>query len=59
MTEETPLGEKVNRVETIIETLEDDDISLEHARELHEEGQDLLEQLQNDLAVGDGELIEQ
>jgi exodeoxyribonuclease VII small subunit len=59
MTEETTISEKVDRVETIIETLEDDDVSLERAQELHAEGQALLEELQADLDVGSGEILDQ
>jgi len=39
----------VDRIETIVETLENGDVSLEEAEELHEEGQTLLEALQDDL----------
>ncbi|PSQ32513.1 exodeoxyribonuclease VII small subunit [Halobacteriales archaeon SW_10_68_16] len=59
MTEETTISEKVDRVETIIETLEDGDVSLERAQELHAEGQALLEELQADLDVGSGEILDQ
>jgi len=38
---------------------DDGDVSLEEAEELHEEGQTLLEALQEDLDVGDGTVIEQ
>ena len=59
MTQETPISDKVDRIETIVETLENGDVSLEEAEELHEEGQKLLEALQEDLDVGDGTVIEQ
>jgi len=59
MTQETPISDKVDRIETIVETLENGDVSLEEAEELHEEGQTLLEALQEDLDVGDGTVIEQ
>jgi len=49
----------VDRIETIVETLENGDVSLEEAEELHEEGQTLLEALQDDLDIGDGTVIEQ
>jgi len=59
MTQKTPISDKVDRIETIVETLENGDVSLEDAQELHKEGQGLLEELQDDLDVGDGTVIEQ
>jgi len=59
MTQKTPISEKVDRIESIVDTLENGDVSLEDAEELHEEGQTLLEELQDDLDVGDGTVIEQ
>lgn len=59
MSENTPVSDKVNRVETIIEQLEDGEVSLEEAQELREEGQEILAELEETLAVGDGEIIEQ
>lgn len=58
MTQETPISDKVDRIETIVERLENGDVSLEEAEELHEEGQTLLEALQEDLDVGDGNVLE-
>jgi len=59
MTQNTPISDKVNRIETIVETLENGNVSLEEAEELHIEGQAVLEALQDDLDVGDGIVIEQ
>ena len=59
MTQETPISDKVDRIETIVDTLENGDVSLEEAEELHKEGQTLLKALQEDLDVGDGTVIEQ
>jgi exodeoxyribonuclease VII small subunit len=59
MSENTPVSDKVDRVEAIIEQLEDGEISLEEAQELREEGKELLAELEETLAVGDGEIIEQ
>jgi exodeoxyribonuclease VII small subunit len=56
--EDEPVSEKVNRVETIIEQLEAGDLSLEEAEELHAEGQTVLEELQELLDVGDGDVVE-
>jgi len=58
MTQETSISDKVDRIETIVETLENGDVSLEEAEELHEEGQTVLKELQDDLDVGDGEVLE-
>ena len=59
MTQETPISDKVDRIETIVERLKNGDVSLEEAKELHEEGQTVLKELQEDLDVGDGTVIEQ
>jgi len=59
MTDNTPISDKVDRIEAIIEQLEDGDISLEEAQELREEGEKILADLEETLAVGDGEIIEQ
>jgi Exonuclease VII small subunit. len=59
MSENTPISDKVDRVKTIIDQLEDGEVSLEEAQELREEGQKILAELEETLAVGDGEIIEQ
>ncbi|RJX51770.1 exodeoxyribonuclease VII small subunit [Halonotius pteroides] len=59
MSENTPVSDKVDRVEAIIEQLENGEVSLEEAQELREEGEELLTELEGTLAVGDGEIIEQ
>ena len=59
MTDNTPISDKVHRIETIIEQLEEGDVSLEEAQELREEGKEVLEELEETLDVGDGEIIEQ
>ena len=56
MTEDDTISEKVERVETIIETLEDGEVSLERAQALREEGKSLVAELRDDLDVGDGEV---
>jgi len=58
MTQEIPISDKVDRIETIVEKIETGDVSLEEAQQLHEEGQTLLKELQDDLEVGNGEVIE-
>jgi len=59
MTENNSIGDKVDRIETIVERLDSGDVSLEEAQKLHKEGQTLLKELQADLDVGDGTIIEQ
>ena len=59
MSENTPVSDKVDRVEAIIEQLEDGEVSLEEAQELREEEKELLTELEETLGVGDGEIIEQ
>lgn len=59
MSEDNTISDRVDRVEQIIETLEAGDVSLEHAKELHEEGQEELEALQELLTVGDGSVVEE
>ena len=59
MTDTTPISDKVARIETIIEQLEDGEVSLEEAQELREEGKEVLADLEETLELGDGEIIEQ
>ncbi len=59
MTQNTPINKKVDRIESIVETLENGNVSLEEAQELHKEGQTLIEELQDELDVGDGTIVEQ
>ncbi|MFB6232676.1 MAG: exodeoxyribonuclease VII small subunit [Haloarculaceae archaeon] len=59
MSENTPVSDKVDRIEAIIEQLEDGEVSLEEAQDLREEGKELLAELEETLAVGNGEIIEQ
>ena len=59
MTDNTPISDKVDRIEAIIEQLEDGEVSLEEAQELREEGKEVLGELEETLDVGDGDIIEQ
>ncbi|WP_424004745.1 exodeoxyribonuclease VII small subunit [Haloarcula salina] len=52
------IAKKTDRLETIIEQLEAGDVSLERANELHDEGTELLAELESELAVGDGEIVD-
>ena len=52
------VGERIERLEEIAETLEDGAVGLERAKELREEADDHLEAMREALDVGDGEIIE-
>ncbi len=52
------IEDKTDRLEEIIAQLEDGDLSLARAKELHTEGSRLLEALETELEIGDGEIIE-
>ncbi|MBX0305687.1 exodeoxyribonuclease VII small subunit [Haloarcula salinisoli] len=56
---DTDIADKTDRIESIIEQLEAGDVSLERATELKAEGDDLLEALEAELDLGDGEVREQ
>jgi len=53
---ENSIGEKTERLEAIITQIEDGEVSLERANELHEEGQQLIDELQGQLDIGDGDV---
>lgn len=52
------IREREERVEQIIETLESGDPSLAEARDLREEAEELLAELEAALEAGDGEVEE-
>lgn len=52
------ISEKTERLEEIIAQLEEGDVSLERAQALHDEGQRLLQELEEELDLGDGNIIE-
>lgn len=52
------IAAKTDRLEAIITELEDGDVSLERAQQLHAEGESLLGELEEELDLGDGEIIE-
>ena len=56
--DELDISARIERLETIAETLEDGDIGLERAKELREEADEHLETLREELDVGDGDIIE-
>lgn len=58
MSENDSIEEKVDRVETIIDLLEEGDVSLARAQELHDEGHAIIDELRDELDVGDGTVVE-
>lgn len=52
------IGEKTDRLEAIIDQLENGDVSLQRAKELHEEGTKLLNELETELDAGEGAIFE-
>jgi Exonuclease VII small subunit. len=52
------IAAKTERLEAIVTQLENGDPSLEQAQQLHAEGESLLEELESELDLGDGEIIE-
>jgi exodeoxyribonuclease VII small subunit len=53
-----PIVAKTDRLEAIISELEDGDVSLGRAQQLHAEGESLLKELEEELNLGDTEIIE-
>ena len=52
------ISETTDRLETIIAELESGDASLQEAKELHEEGEELVNALEEQLDLGDGSVRE-
>jgi exodeoxyribonuclease VII small subunit len=52
------IEDRIDRLETIAETLEEGNIDLATAKELREEADEHLQTLRKELDVGDGEIIE-
>lgn len=59
LSDDASISDYVDRLETIIEQLEDGEVSLERAQELRTEGETLLDHLEETLDIGDGEILEQ
>lgn len=53
------IAAKIGRLEQIIETLESEDVPLDRAEALHREGREILAELDDELALGDGEVREE
>jgi exodeoxyribonuclease VII small subunit len=49
---------QIERLEAIITELEDGDVSLERAQQLHTEGEHILKALEDEYDLGEGEIIE-
>ncbi len=56
--DDASISDKTERLEEIIAQLEDGEVSLERAHELHNEGTRLLEELEKELDIGEGEVVE-
>lgn len=56
--EDLEIGERIDRLEEIAETLEAGEVGLETAKKLREEADEHLESLRAELDVGDGDIIE-
>lgn len=52
------IQEQIERLRTIAETLEDGDVGLPEAKQLREEADELLEELQVELETDDGRIME-
>ena len=48
----------LERLDEIIAQLEDDDVSLERAQKLHSKGKQLLNELEHELDLGEGEITQ-
>lgn len=52
------IGEKMDRIREIIAQLEDSEVSLERAKELRDEGKELLADVEAELDLGEASVIE-
>lgn len=58
MSDSDDIQSKIDRLETIAERLENGEVDLATAKDLREEADDHLQELRNELDVGDGEIVE-
>lgn len=58
MPKDSDIKRRMNRVEEIIDQLDADEVSLEDGRNLYDEGQELLSEIQERLQGEGGEVIE-
>ena len=55
---ESDIGQKMNRIQEIIAQIEDGEISLDRAKQLRDEGKELLRDVEEQLDLGDASVIE-
>jgi len=55
---EGDIGQKMNRIQEIIAQIEDGEISLDRAKQLRDEGKELLRDVEEQLDLGDASVIE-
>jgi len=55
---EGDIGQKMDRIQEIIAQLEDGEVSLDRAKQLRDEGKDLLHDVEDQLDLGDASVIE-
>ena len=58
MSKDSDIKRRMDRVEEIIDQLDADEVSPEDGRNLYDEGQELLSEIQERLQDEDGEVIE-
>jgi exodeoxyribonuclease VII small subunit len=58
MAHDTEITEKIDCIRTLIDQLEAGDLSITNAEQLHDEGQQLLDECRTLITQGDGEIIE-
>ena len=58
MPKDSDVKRRMDRVEEIIDQLDADEVSLEDGRNLYDEGQELLSEMQERLQGEDGEVVE-
>lgn len=57
MVDDTNINETLDRLETLIDTLETGNVSMSEADQLHEEGHQHIDELRTLLSQGDSEVI--
>lgn len=55
---DSDIGQKMDRIQEIIAQLEDGEASLDRAKQLRDEGQDLLQDVEDQLDLGEASVIE-
>ena len=58
MPKDSDIKRRMDRVEEIIDQLDADEVSLKDGRNLYDEGQELLSEIQEHLQGKDGEVVE-